>query len=104
MDFEELPANYIAGTPYIGAHAEFYADPGSTTLGEYTAWDPIAKRPAWSVKEKFPVYCGTVATAGDVVFYGTMDRWFKALDARTGKELWKFRVDSGIVSQPMTYL
>lgn len=104
MDFEELPANYIAGTPYIGAHATFYADPGSTTLGEYTAWDPIAKRPAWSVKEKFPVYCGTVATAGDVVFYGTMDRWFKALDARTGKELWKFRVDSGIVSQPMTYL
>ena len=41
-----------------------------------------------------------LATGGDVVFYGTMDGWFKAVDARTGTELWKFHVASGIVGQP----
>jgi PQQ-dependent dehydrogenase (methanol/ethanol family) len=107
MDFEETEVNYIAGTPYIGALAKFYADPvdpGDGSLGAFTAWDPVAQNAAWRIKERFPVWCGTVATAGDIVFYGTMDRWFKAVDARTGSELWKFRVDSGIVSQPVTYL
>ena len=45
-----------------------------------------------------------MATAGDVVFYGTMDGWFKALDARSGKELWRFKTGSGIIGQPVTYL
>jgi len=107
MDFEEVPANYIAGTPYIGAHAKFYADPvdpGDGSRGAFTAWDPVAKKAVWNIKERFPVWCGAAVTAGDVVFYGTMDCWFKAVDARSGKELWKFKVDSGIVSQPISYL
>jgi alcohol dehydrogenase (cytochrome c) len=45
-----------------------------------------------------------VVTAGDVAFYGTMDRWFKAVDARSGKLLWEYRVGSGIIGQPVTYL
>jgi PQQ-dependent dehydrogenase (methanol/ethanol family) len=107
MDFEEVEVNYIPGTPYIGAHAKFYADPvdpGDGSLGAFTAWDPVARKAAWKIKERFPVWCGAVATAGDVVFYGTMDAWFKAVDARTGEELWRFKVDSGIVGQPITYL
>jgi glucose dehydrogenase len=55
------------------------------------------------VKEDFPIWSGTVATASDLVFYGTMDGWFKAVDARTGAPLWRFKVDSGIVSQPVSY-
>ena len=55
-------------------------------------------------EDKFPVYSGVLATGGDVVFYGTMDGWFKAVDARTGTELWKFHVASGIVGNPITYL
>jgi alcohol dehydrogenase (cytochrome c) len=51
----------------------------------------------------FPVWSGTVVTAGDVVFYGTMDGWFKAVDARNGKPLWKFKAGSGIIGQPITY-
>ena len=42
-------------------------------------------------------------TAGDVAFYGTLEGWFKAVDARTGKELWKFKTGSGIIGQPVTY-
>ena len=49
------------------------------------------------------MWSGTVATAGDVVFYGTMDGWFKAVDARTGAELWKYRTASGVIGQPVSY-
>ena len=42
-------------------------------------------------------------TAGDVAFYGTMDGWFKAVDARTGQPLWQFKTGSGIVGQPISY-
>jgi alcohol dehydrogenase (cytochrome c) len=49
------------------------------------------------------VWSGAAATAGGVVFYGTMDKWFKAVDAKTGKELWKYEVDSGIIGQPTTF-
>ncbi len=102
MDWESVEANYIAGTPYIGANVRFYAGPGGHR-GELTAWDPVAARPAWKIRERFPVWSGALATAGDVVFYGTMDRWFKAVDARTGQVLWQFRTGSGIIGQPVTY-
>jgi PQQ-dependent dehydrogenase (methanol/ethanol family) len=103
QDEEGTEANYIAGTPYVAAIVKMYAGPGGNR-GVVTAWDPVARRAAWQVKERFPVWSGTVVTAGDVVFYGTMDNWFKALDARTGKELWRFHVGSGIIGQPITYL
>ena len=104
MDYEGIEANYIAGTPYLGADVKMYPGPGGYQ-GELVAWDVAHNRKAWGVKEtKFPVYSGVLATGGDVVFYGTMDGWFKALDARTGTELWKFQVASGIVGNPMTYL
>jgi glucose dehydrogenase len=56
-----------------------------------------------NVKEDLPLWSGVLATAGDVVFYGTMDGLFKALDARTGQLLWSFRTESGIIGQPVTY-
>ena len=46
---------------------------------------------------------GTLMTAGDVAFYGTLDRWFKAVDARSGALLWQFHAGSGFVGQPVTY-
>jgi glucose dehydrogenase len=42
-------------------------------------------------------------TAGGVVFYGTLDGWFKVADARTGRLLYQFKTGSGIVGNPMTY-
>jgi outer membrane protein assembly factor BamB len=42
-------------------------------------------------------------TAGDVAFYGTVDGWFRAVDARTGKMLWSRKLGSGIISAPMSY-
>jgi PQQ-dependent dehydrogenase (methanol/ethanol family) len=102
MDFEGVEANYIAGTPYVGANVRMYAGPGGHR-GEFTAWDPVAAKPAWKIKERFPVWSGALVTAGDVVFYGTMEGWFRALDAKTGKQLWQFKTDSGIIGQPVSY-
>jgi PQQ-dependent dehydrogenase (methanol/ethanol family) len=103
MDYEGIEANYIAGTPYLGADVKMYMGPGGYQ-GELVAWDVAHNRKAWGVKhDKFPIYSGVLATGGDVVFYGTMDGWFKAVDARTGNELWTFHVASGIVANPITY-
>jgi PQQ-dependent dehydrogenase (methanol/ethanol family) len=102
MDSEEVEVSYIAGTPFVGANVKMYAGPGGH-LGEFTAWNPVAAKSVWSIKEKFPVWSGAVATAGGVVFYGTMDGWFKAVQARTGEELWRFKAGSGIIGQPITY-
>jgi glucose dehydrogenase len=79
-----------------------YAGPGGNR-GIFSAWDPVGAKEVWSVKENFPVWSGTFVTASDVVFYGTMDGWFKALNAKTGEQLWQFKVGSGIIGQPMTY-
>jgi len=95
-------ANYISGTPYVGADVKMYAGPGGNR-GVFTAWDPIRHRAVWEIKEDLPLWSPALATAGGLVFYGTMDGWFKAVDARTGKLLWQFKAGSGIIGQPISY-
>jgi lanthanide-dependent methanol dehydrogenase len=102
MEMQGTQANYIAGTPYVGANVRMFPGP-SGNRGAFAAWDPAHARTVWKVDEMFPAWSGAVVTAGDVVFYGTMDGWFKALDARNGTLLWKFKTGSGIVGQPITY-
>jgi PQQ-dependent dehydrogenase (methanol/ethanol family) len=103
MDFEAREVAYIPGTPYIGGNAPEVAGPGGYR-GEFIAWDATTGRKVWGIKEPYPVWGGALATKGDVVFYGTLDGWFKAADARTGAVLWKFKVGSGVVGNPMTYV
>ncbi|MER8424663.1 methanol/ethanol family PQQ-dependent dehydrogenase [Mesorhizobium sp. M1403] len=102
MDEEGTQVNYIAGTPYVGMNVRMIPGPGGNR-GAFTAWDIAAAKPAWSLKENFPVWSGAVATAGNVVFYGTMEGWFKAVSAKTGELLWQFKTSSGIIGQPITY-
>ena len=102
MDVEGVQANYIAGTPYVGRIDRYYSAPGGN-MGELVAWDPVAGKPVWKITDKYPIWSGTVATAGDLVFFGAMDGWFKAADAKTGKVLWQFKTGSGIIGQPVSY-
>ena len=77
--------NYIAGTPYLGASVRMYPGPGGYQ-GELVAWDVANAKKVWSVKDAdLPVYSGVLATGGDLVFYGTMEGWFRAVDAHSGK-------------------
>ena len=102
MTWESLHVNYIEGTPFMGAFTEGApVDPAAQ--GEFFAWDAATGTKAWRILERFPVWSGALATAGDVVFYGTMDRFFKAVDARTGAILFQTQLDSGIVGYPMTF-
>jgi lanthanide-dependent methanol dehydrogenase len=102
MDFEGMEANYIAGTPYVGANVKMYAGPGGYR-GKFSAWDIANKKEVWAITENFPVWSGALATAGDVVFYGTMEGWFKCVHAQNGQVLWQFKTGSGIIGQPVTY-
>jgi PQQ-dependent dehydrogenase (methanol/ethanol family) len=102
QDAQSYDTSYIAGTPYVGMEMKMHPGPGGHR-GELTAWDPAAGKKAWSIKENFPVWSGVVVTAGDIVFYGTMEGWFKAVDAKTGAPLWQFKTGSGIIGQPVSY-
>jgi PQQ-dependent dehydrogenase (methanol/ethanol family) len=102
MDFGAMEANYIAGTPYVGADVKMYAGPGGNR-GAFTAWDPVNRRKVFEIKEDLPLWSPALATAGGLVFYGTMDGWFKAIDASNGKLLWRFKAGSGIIGQPISY-
>jgi alcohol dehydrogenase (cytochrome c) len=102
FDMQGSQANYIAGTPYVGATVKMFPGPGGHR-GEFTAWDPVKGQAAWKITEEFPAWSGAAVTAGDVVFYGTMEGWFKALDARSGSLLWQFKTGSGIIGQPVVY-
>ncbi len=104
MDYAGMKANYIAGTPYLGADVVMKPGPGGNQ-GMLIAWDVQGGKAAWIDQEPpWPLYSGVLSTAGDVVFYGTLGRMFKAVDAHSGKVLWQFQVSSGIIGNPMTYL
>jgi PQQ-dependent dehydrogenase (methanol/ethanol family) len=102
MDWENVEANYIAGTPYVGANTIMYAGPGGNR-GVLSAWDIVNRRAAWTIKEDLPLWSAALATAGNLVFYGTLDGTFKAVDARTGDLKWSFKTGSGIIGQPVSY-
>jgi lanthanide-dependent methanol dehydrogenase len=103
MDYEPFKVSYTAGQPYVGATLSMYPPPGEKNMGNFIAWDARTGKIAWSVPEQFSVWSGALATAGDVVFYGTLEGYLKAVDAKTGKELYKFKTPSGIIGNVMTY-
>jgi outer membrane protein assembly factor BamB len=67
------------------------------------AWDPVGRRKVWTIKNAGRSGAGAVSTAGGVVFYGNLEGWFKAVDADSGRELWKFKTGPGIIGQPTTF-
>jgi glucose dehydrogenase len=102
MDYAAARASYLKGTPFVGVTSPYAAGPGGY-LGSFMAWDAATGKKVWENKEPYPNWSGALVTAGDVAFYGTLDGWFKSVDARSGKVLSKFKVGSGVVGNPMTY-
>lgn len=103
MDYEPFKVSYTAGQPYVGATLSMYPPPGETHMGNFIAWDNKTGKIVWSNKEQFSVWSGALATAGGVVFYGTLEGYLKAVDAKSGKELYKFKTPSGIIGNVTTY-
>ncbi len=104
MDYEPFKVSYTAGQPYVGATLSMYPAPNSHGgMGNFIAWDAGEGKIVWSKPEPFSVWSGALATAGDVVFYGTLEGYLKAVDPKDGKELFKFKTASGIIGNVMTY-
>jgi PQQ-dependent dehydrogenase (methanol/ethanol family) len=104
MDIASKEEEYTPGKFYLAS--EFNLDmAGSegTNLSEIVAWDPVAKKKAWGIKEDLPFLGGTMTTAGGLVFYGNQHGALKAVDAKTGNVLWQFNVGTGILQSPITY-
>ena len=102
MTYEPMESKYVAGQPWVGATLTMFPGPDGV-MGGFMAWDGLKGKSVWYNKEKFSAWGGALATGSNLVFYGTLDRWLKALDGNTGKELWKYQVGSGIVGNAMTY-
>ncbi|TXH67297.1 MAG: PQQ-dependent dehydrogenase, methanol/ethanol family [Thiothrix sp.] len=108
MDYEPFQVDYVAGQPYVGATLSMYpagkvTNNGTNNLGNFIAWDATTGTIKWSIPEPFSVWSGALATAGDVVFYGTLEGYLKAIDAKTGKELYRFKTPSGIIGNVNTW-
>ncbi|WP_245412059.1 PQQ-dependent dehydrogenase, methanol/ethanol family [Methylocella silvestris] len=103
MDYEPFHIDYAQGQPYTGADTSVFPQKGRAEMGGLIAWDAAARREVWSVREPFAVVSGALATAGGLVFYGTLEGYLKAVDARSGKELYRFKTPSGIVGDPTAF-
>ncbi|HVT30646.1 MAG TPA: methanol/ethanol family PQQ-dependent dehydrogenase [Lacipirellulaceae bacterium] len=105
MDYEPFKVSYTAGQPYVGATLSMFPAPDSHGgMGNFIAWDAGKGKIVWSKPEQFSVWSGALTTAGGVAFYGTLEGYFKAVDQKTGKELYKFKTPSGIIGSVMTWM
>lgn len=103
MDYEPYRVNYTAGQPYVGATVSMFPAPKSHGgMGNFIAWDAAKGEIVWSKPELFSVWSGALSTDGDVVFYGTLEGYIKAVD-KDGNELYKFKTPSGIIGNINTY-
>jgi alcohol dehydrogenase (cytochrome c) len=103
MDYEPFKVSYTAGQPFVGATLSMFPPEGESNLGNFIAWDASAGKVVWSDKEAFSVWSGALTTAGGVAFYGTLEGYLKAVDVKTGKELYRFKTPSGIIGNVTTY-
>ncbi len=108
MDYEPFEVEYTSGQPYVGATLSMFpagkvTKDGTDNLGNFIAWDATKGEIKWSNPEQFSVWSGALATAGNVVFYGTLEGYLKAVNAETGEELYRFKTPSGIIGNVTTW-
>jgi PQQ-dependent dehydrogenase (methanol/ethanol family) len=104
MDLEGIEADYKRGAFYLGVNFDLGKMGPGGHGGGVKAWDPVKQKEVWFNKDELPFNGAMMSTAGGLVFHGDIKGWFKALDAKTGKLLWKFNAGSGITAAPMTYV
>ena len=101
---EGREVTYMPGSSYTGARTEFTLRDPEGNIGEIQAWDMNSGEEVWSVEFQSHNWGGILTTGGNLIFSGgTSDRFFRAHDATTGEEVWRFRTNSGIIGVPSTY-
>ena len=102
MTYEPVESKYVVGQVWTGATITTFSG-SSGSAGGLLAWDLISNKSSWYKKEVAPVQAGILAVASNIIFYGNLERWFKALNSETGEELWKFQISSGVAGNTFIY-
>jgi PQQ-dependent dehydrogenase (methanol/ethanol family) len=99
---------HVEETPYPGGKlwlgGAFKVIPSEEQWGQLVAVNLDTGKVAWKHKTPQPLIGGVLATAGGIVFNGEANGWFKAFDAKTGKELWKFNCGAGVNAPAVSYM
>ncbi len=110
--FEIHPGRWNTGVAFLDPPAlpGLPADPAARRAalsamirGALVAWDPVAQKARWEVKRDWPWNGGTLATAGNLVFQGTVRGELEAYSADQGERLWGFQTHRSVLAGPMTY-
>jgi len=104
MDYQAFSVKYRGGFPYVGATLSMFPADHGDVRGRLIAYSAVTGETKWAVNEKWQVYSGPLTTDAGVLFYGTLDGWFKAADQATGKVLYQFHAPSGIIGNPISYM
>src|SRR5689334_23061084 len=97
---EEVP--YPGGKLWLGG--AFKTIPSEEQWGQLVAVNLDTGKVAWKAKTPQPLIGGVLATAGGLVFNGEANRWFKAYDSKTGRELWKYNCGAGVNAPAVSYM
>jgi quinohemoprotein ethanol dehydrogenase len=93
-------------SPVGGMQFDMYyglrGDPKWQAAGYLFAWDPVAQRARWRVKQAMPMNGGVMSTAGNLVFQGQADGHFNAYSADKGELLWSFDTKESVTAAPTT--
>jgi mono/diheme cytochrome c family protein len=117
---QDLPAPYLEDAGFEHADGfwntgidfrtlETPADPAiaaevaKMVRGQLVAWDPVRQREVWRYQHPGPWNGGTLATAGGLVFQGSLVGEFAAYDAANGERLWVSDAQTGVAAAPATY-
>ena len=103
MDLEGVQEEYKRGQFFLGVNFDLDKPGPGGYLGGLKAWDPVAQKEVWFNKDDLPFNGGTMTTTTGLVFAGDIKGTFRAMDAKSGKELWKFNAGSGISAAPISY-